>query len=94
MARLARVIAVGVPRHITQRATRGALSCKTKRIEKSISIYYGKARKCSGSTDRLLPDAEPCPPCRRPTEGRCTGTRAEAGCGKTRDRVGKTYVRG
>jgi hypothetical protein len=25
-------------------ATRGASSCKTKRIEKSILIYYGKAR--------------------------------------------------
>ena len=35
MVGLARVIAVGVPHHITQRG-RVDLSCKTKRIEKCI----------------------------------------------------------
>jgi hypothetical protein len=44
MACFARVIAVGIPHYITQRGNAGALSCKTKRIEKSILIYYGKAR--------------------------------------------------
>jgi hypothetical protein len=48
MARLARVIAVGVPHHITQRGTHGALSSRRKRIEKSISICYGKAREKAG----------------------------------------------
>jgi hypothetical protein len=48
MARLARVIAVGVPHHITSAGTRGVLSCKTRQIERSTSIYYGKARNCMG----------------------------------------------
>ena len=48
MTRFARVIAVGVPHHITQRGNARRFTCKTERIEKSISIYYGKARNYTG----------------------------------------------
>ena len=41
MARLARVVAVGVPYHITQRGN-------ARRFILSISIYYGKARNYMG----------------------------------------------
>jgi hypothetical protein len=78
MARLDRAIAVGVPHHITQHGKRAALYPARGSGSKSLSRFtaakHGIARS---STDRLVPDVEPCPPCRRPTEGRCTGTRAE-----------------
>jgi hypothetical protein len=48
MARFARVIAVGIPHHITQRGNARRFSRKTKRIEESTLIYYGKARNSIG----------------------------------------------
>jgi hypothetical protein len=44
MACFARVLAVEIPHHITQRGNARRFIRKTKRIEKSILIYYGKAR--------------------------------------------------
>jgi putative transposase len=48
MARLARVIAVGVPHHITQRGNARRFILQDEPDRKVISIYYGKARKCMG----------------------------------------------
>jgi len=39
----------------------------SKSLSRFNTVKHGIAR---GSTDRLLPDVEPYPPCRRPTEGR------------------------
>jgi hypothetical protein len=49
MARFAGVIAVGIPHHINPARQRAALyPARRKRIEKSILIYYGKARNSMG----------------------------------------------
>jgi hypothetical protein len=59
MTRLARVIAVDVPHHVTQRgnARRFILDCDADRM--GISIFYAGISNSTGWVDRLLPDVEP-----------------------------------
>jgi hypothetical protein len=57
---------------------RAALYPARRSGSKSLSRFASAKRGIArDSTDRPLPDVEPCPPYRRPTEGRCTRTCAE-----------------
>jgi putative transposase len=70
MARLARVIAVGVPHHITQRGNARRFILLDEADRKVYLDLLRESTELHGiALIGLLPDVEPCPPCRRPTKG-------------------------